>query len=223
MKKSITANFFSFVIAVAGVAMISGTCLADIITPDSATSTTTIGGSRTIDAAIDGTLLSSEGTSGDILSETVAYAGNSGHWLSASSAIDDDDNFRSTTEELTFDLGGTFDVDAFHLWPYVRAESRRGLSSFDISFSSDGVNYSSTITLSGFTKGTSSGEPVQTQTFALQSGVTHIQMTNLTTFDSTDYIAVSELRFGGPTIPEPSTAILVGLGLMGICFRRRRK
>ena len=24
-------------------------------------------------------------------------------------------------------------------------------------------------------------------------------------------------------IPEPSTAILAGLGLMGICFRRRRK
>ena len=196
-----------------------------VITPVGATSTTTIGGSRTIDAAIDGSSLSGGGTSGDILSELVANAGSSGHWLSAITAIDDDPNFRSTTEVLTFDLGSAFDVDAFHLWPYVRPERARGLSSFDLSFSTDGgSSYPTTITLSGWTIGpssTSTGEPVETQTFALQSGVTHIRMTNLTTFGSTSYIGVAELRFGN-TIPEPSGTLLLGIAGLAVAYRRKR-
>lgn len=193
---------------------------AVVITPTGATSTTTIGGSRTIDAAIDGTLLSSGGLSADILSETVSAAGSSGHWLSASTAVDDSANFRSTTEVLTFDLGGTYDVAAVHIWPYIRPERNRGLESFDLSFSSDGTNFSGTINVSGWTIGNSSGTmPVQTQTFGNVSGVTHLRMTNLTTFGSTSYIALSEIRFG--MIPEPSVFLLSGLGGLLLLSRRR--
>lgn len=196
---------------------------AAVITPISGTSTSTIGAPRTIDAAIDGTLLSSGGLSGDILSETVSGAGSSGHWLSAISAIDDDANFRSTTEVLTFDLGGTYNVDAFHLWAYIRSERGRGLESFDLSFSSDGTNFSNTITLSGWVIGPSSGtDTVQTQTFTAVNNVTHVRMTNLTTFNSTNYIGISELRLGGTAVPEPSLLSLFGLsGLLLLCRKRR--
>ena len=61
---------------------------------------------------------------------------------------------------------------------------------------------------------------VQTRNFATQTGVTHIQLTNLTTFGSTNYIGISELRFGA--IPEPSSAALLGLGALGLVFRRKR-
>ena len=134
--------------------------------PVSATSTTTIGSPRTIDATIDGTLLSSGGTSGDILSETVTYAGSAGHWLSASSAVNDNANFRSTTEVLTFTLAEPSTVNAFHLWPYVRVENIRGLRTCDISFSFDGGStYPVTIdaaTLGDFEIGPTGGSaPVQ--------------------------------------------------------------
>ncbi|MGB1128574.1 MAG: Ig-like domain-containing protein, partial [Haloferula sp.] len=182
---------------------------ADVITPSSATSTSTIGGSRTIAATIDGSGLSSNGGSGDILSETVGGAGNAGHWLSASSAVDDDPNFLSTTEVLTFDLGGTFDVDTVHIWPYIRAEANRGIKNFAISFSTDGGGTFPTTLASGtfsdFTIGPASGnEPVQSRSFAPQTGVTHIRMTNLTTFGSTSYIAMAEIRFAEPDTTAPS-------------------
>lgn len=197
---------------------------AIVITPTGATSTSTIGSPRTIDAAIDGTLLSSGGTSGDILSETVTFAGSAGHWLSSINAIDDDSNFRSTTEVLTFDLGGTFDVDTMYLWPYIRSERVRGIRTLDISFSTNGgISYDTTLaagTFADFTIDDQSGDqPVQTRSFTVQSGVTHIQLSNLTTFGSTNYIGISELRFGA--IPEPSAALLGGLGLLALLRRRR--
>jgi hypothetical protein len=103
-------------------------------------------------------------------------------------------------------------VNAIHLWPYIRAEHNRGLKTCDISFSSDGGStYPSTIsaaTLGDFTEGPGSGnEPVQTKTFTVQSGVTHIKLTNLTTFGSTTYIAIAELRFGTP--PPPKGTLLI--------------
>ncbi len=186
-----------------------------IITPVSATSTTTIGAPRTLDAAIDGTLLSGGGTSGDILNETVAYAGSAGHWLSASTSINDAANFRSTTEVLTFALAAPSNVNAFHLWPYIRAERLRGLKTCDISFSTDGGGtYPVTIpaaTLGEFTIGPTGGTaPVQTLTFTEQTGVTHIRLTNLTTFGSTNYIGISELRFGGSSMPADNFAAWIG-------------
>ena len=203
-----------------GAAMMASQSTGAVISPVSATSTTQINAGRGITDAIDGTLLSSGGTSGNILTETVSAAGSDGHWLSAISAVDDDANFRSTTEVLTFDLGGTFDVGGVHIWPYIRPERARGLESFDLSFSSDGTNFSGTINVSGWTIGNSSGTmPVQTQTFGIVSGVTHLRMTNLTTFSSTNYIGLSEIRFD--TVPEPSSMLLAGLG--GLMLLRRRR
>ncbi len=204
---------------VLSVGLLAQSVLGAVISPVSATSTSEVASSRGITDAIDGTLLSSGGASGDILSETVSAAGSDGHWLSDINAIDDDANFRSTTEVLTFDLGGTFDVSAVHIWPYIRSERARGLESFDLSFSSNGTDFSATTNVSGWTIGPPSGSaPVQTQSFATVSNVTHLRMTNLTTFGSTNYIALSEIRFD--TVPEPSAFLLCGIG--GLLLLRRR-
>ncbi|MCH7228855.1 DUF6288 domain-containing protein, partial [Haloferula sp. A504] len=174
-----------------------------IITPVAATSTTTIGAPRTLTATIDGSGLSGGGVSGDILSETVGYVGADDHWLSASNAIDDAANFRSTTEVLTYTLAEASSVDSIHLWPYIRSQNERGLRTFDLSFSFDGGStYPVTIdavTLGDFLIGPTGGsDGVQTRNFAEQTGVTHIRLTNLTTFGSTSYIGIAEIRFGGP-------------------------
>ena len=172
-----------------------------VIKPASATSTTEINATRSISDSLDGVLLSAGGTSSNILEEVVGSAGSNGHWLSAIASIDDDANFRSTTEELIFTLGSPETISKIHIWPYVRAERNRGLKTFDISFSIDGgTSYPTTIsaaTLGDFTIGPTGGtDVVQSKSFTPQSNVTHIKLTNLTSFGSTTYLALSEIRFG---------------------------
>ena len=74
--------------ALAGLALTASATAAVIIIPTGATSTTTIGGSRTIGATIDSSDLSGGGTSGDIPAETHQVNNDSaGYWLSGSGAV----------------------------------------------------------------------------------------------------------------------------------------
>ena len=214
-----TRNMLTVVVMVAAIALLAGAArAATIVTPTAATSTTTIGSPRTIDKTIDGTGLSGGGTSGDILSETHSpNNSNTGpYWLSASGAP-------SRDEVLDFTIVKS-DIDAIHHWVYTRnGETDRGLKTFDISFSTDdGVTFPTKI--SAATLGDFSGPPPvadllpQTKTFALQSGVTDIRLSNLVNFGDPSYIGLSEVRFGGPDseVPEPATLVLATLGLLGL-------
>ncbi len=187
---------------------------AEIITPTAATSTTTIGGSRTIAYTIDGSDLSAGGSSGDILTETHDQCTDSaGYWLSGDGAGSD------TNEVIEFTLPSASDVNAVHLWTYWRGTDSptRGIKTVDISFSTDGGStYPTTITgatLGDFLQGDNTAAQsdnetaVQTKTFATQTGVTHIKLTNIINFGNA-YIGMSEIRFGGPdAAPAPGSAV----------------
>jgi hypothetical protein len=205
--------------AIAITALTIATQAATIITPTSATSTTSIGGTRTIAAAIDSTGLSGGGTSGDILSENHDGGGLNTHWLS-----------NTTSETVTFDLGGTFDLNTIYLWAYNRPERNRGVRTFDIAFSTNGgVSYSAAVTadslgLADFIIGTSSGGDIssaQTRDITTQTGVTNIRLTNISNFGDSARIALPEIRFGN-SVPEPTSSALLGLGGLGLLIRRRR-
>jgi MYXO-CTERM domain-containing protein len=194
------------------------TAHAAIITPTDATSTSYIGsGGRTIDKTIDGSGLSSGGLSGDVLSEThslVYEDGNDHYWLSARDAG------RSGNEVLTFDLGEAFDVDAVHIWQYAIAnDTRRQIANADLTFSSDGVNYGDLRQVS-FSSVSATTLNSQSRTFSTVSNVTHIKMV---VTNSSDYIGLSEIRFGGTAaVPEPASLAMGLLGLALIAGRRRR-
>jgi hypothetical protein len=217
----------TFAIAIAA-ALLAGHAQAAIITPSAATSTSTIGGSRTIVEVINGSDLSAGGASGDILSETHdPLSDKAGYWLSANGAGN-----APITEILTFDLGGTFNVDAVHLWNYDRGGDNptRAIKTFDISFSTNnGVSYDTTVT--GATLGDFVGAnnprvngeiAVQTKTFAVQSDVTNIKIDNIVIQGPNAYIGFAEIRFGATEIPEPASLASGLLGLTLIAGRRRR-
>ncbi len=200
MKKQLT-----MLVAVGMLVALAGTANAGIITPTDATSTSTIGGHRTIDTTIDSSGLSSGGLSGDILAETHTRANptddpeTDNYWLSAKNA---------TSLELIFTIPLS-DIDSIHQWMYDNdnlVTNRRGLKTFDISFSRNGgTSYFSSIaaaTLGDFSKAITLGqEAAQTKTFAEQTGVDTIKLSNITNFGE-PYFGLSEIRFGGTAVPE---------------------
>lgn len=207
--------------------LLAGSADAAIITPTGATSTTTIGsGNRTIDKTIDGSGLTPAGDPGSILDDlhSVNSANTGTYWLSGNNAA-------SSNEVLTFDLGGTFDVDGIHHWVYTRGgEDARGLKTFEIWYLEDGAgDYVLGVdktALGNFTQPPVQALPAQSKFFATLSDVTHIQLRSIENFSSSEpYLGLSEIRFNAPdaaAIPSPSALItgLVGLGLSTL--RRRR-
>ena len=133
------------------------------------------------------------------------------------------------SEVVTFDLGGTYDVDSIHLWNYVASNStgdKWGVDTVDISFSTNGTDFLNTEALS-FDDATTNGAPTgpstaQTRTFSsTQSGVTHIQLNNFKSFEVGNLVGIGEIRFG-EAVPEPSTTALLGLGGLALILRRRK-
>lgn len=207
-------------LTVLAVSLIPAAAQGAIITPTSATATSSVSGTRTLTETINGNGLSGGGD--PILDQTHA-SGDAGfnYWLGTT----------GVTQVLDFTLAGATDVAAVHFWQYHRTETangwiNRGLASFDISFSTDGVNYGNTVSISGLTGGAGVGftapVPVQTEAFALQSGVTHIRIDNLTNFGDPTWYGAGEFRFDTEPVPEPGSLALLGLGGVLLAGRRRR-
>ncbi|VGO23250.1 PEP-CTERM sorting domain-containing protein [Pontiella sulfatireligans] len=125
--------------------------------------------------------------------------------------------------ELTFDLGGTYEVGGMILWNYGNIGSTvRGVENAAISWSSDGINFFSAETLSFAETPNVIAQIVgQEQTLGTSlPGVTHIRMA-LDNFDATkSIVAFSEIRM--VAVPEPATLGLLGAFGGAILFIRRR-
>jgi hypothetical protein len=99
--------------------------------------------------------------------------------------------------EIIYELPGTSTLNYLLFWSYWGGTDSRSLTAFDISFSSDGVTYStpSTITLG------TPGSAVEVFNLGTQANVTHIKFDNLQ--NGGDSLAgIGEVRFGGqPSAP----------------------
>ncbi len=176
---------------------------ANIITPDSVS---TDGGetATVIGSVIDSSGLSGGGVSGDILSET--HDDGTGQWLSG--------NGTAPNIEIIFDLGGTFSVDSVHLWNFRWSNQQVtwAIKTTDISFSTDGgTSYGDLVEDVAFAQATQNvPTPSQTQTFPVVSGVTHIKLTDVQTYEPGSYVGFAEIRFGAAAAPATPGTLIYG-------------
>ncbi|MCH7227033.1 hypothetical protein [Haloferula sp. A504] len=102
--------------------------------------------------------------------------------------------------EIVYELPGPSTVGSLYYWSYWGGVAGRSLTAFDISFSSDGVTYStpSTITLG------TPGSAAEFFSLGTHANVTHVRFTNLQ--NGGDSLAgIGEVRFGaaGTTPADP--------------------
>jgi len=175
---------------------------ATVITPTNATATTSLRAASPISATIDGTGLVS--TSGDISTWTHAVNDPQGnYWLSGSNAG------KNGTEVITFDLGGTYDVDGLYLWQYTLSNStNRQIVDATLTFSTDGINYSNSISWKPQQVTTTVAYTPENFTFTTVQDVTHVKML---VKNNSDFVGLAEIRFSA--VPEPSA-----FGLLAGCF-----
>ena len=205
-------------VAMTGAAQAAAT--AGIITPTSISTNGEGAIYSALTGLLDGVGLSGNGDSGDILTETHAWGSSANSWHS--------NNGNGAATVMTFDLGGTFNVDSIHIWNDNQSNGvvQRSVKTLDISFSSDGTNFTNLIdNLGDFLLPThvplSDGlTPVSTLSFTAVSGVTHIRLADFQQHGTT-FTAMDEVRFG-EAVPEPSTTVLLGLGGLALILRRRK-
>lgn len=129
-------------------------------------------------------------------------------------------------ETITWELdsGAGVSIDAMWIWNenQLCCASGRSVQQYDLDVSFDG---GSTFLANVVTDGIlTQALALPTLTpdyvpFAEQTGATHVRLTIDSNYGDPNYVGLSEVRFS--VVPEPSTAVLVGLGLLGLRARAR--
>jgi hypothetical protein len=124
--------------------------------------------------------------------------------------------------ELVFDLGGIYKLNAVGLWNYnYSPRLDRGVQQFSIDYSLDSLTYSNVVASSVLTQGT--GSPLTADIFNLggiEAGFIRLNITS--NYGSALYVGLSEVLFDSQSVPEPTTLLLLVLGLAGLGFARKR-
>lgn len=125
---------------------------------------------------------------------------------------------------LDFDLGGSFSISSLGLWNYGTADV--GVNDFTL-YASNDASFSSATNLGTFSALSLDTTLNQGQVFTFDSIETsYIRMTITSTGGSTHQVALGEVVFeiADPEaeIPEPTSLFLIGLGLLGLSFARKK-
>lgn len=129
-------------------------------------------------------------------------------------------------EAITLNLGGSYNLTSIYIWQANQTNLfGRGVNQFDLMYSTDGGNNWLTAA-SDLHLTISTGGNIAAQQFSLtQTGVTHvkIEIDSAHSGNANEYVGLSEVMFDGvASVPEPSVALLGGIGLLSL-LRRRRK
>ena len=186
-------------------------------------------------AVIEGiTVTATSQWTGDSVGAAINLTNNSGisaaydvaatHDFSGDAARQWHSQVADTTPTITFDLGlNSYDLDSIYIWNANQSSAtNRGVQQFDILVSTDdGANYTEVLSNQLLAQSTGGGNAlVSAQSFSLagQNGVTHVQI-RVDSNHGGNVVGLSEVMF--TSVPEPSSALLCGLGLA--CMLRRRR
>lgn len=140
------------------------------------------------------------------------------HWLSSFS------NANPGQAWVEFDLGGTYTVGTAHIWNFNTTEANRAArsaSTIRLIFSEDSTFGNADDSFQDLSLNPGTGLTTYTGAhIALTSvaDVTNIRL-EIRSNGGDNFAAMSEVRFS--VVPEPSTALLSGLGLLALLRRQR--
>lgn len=129
-------------------------------------------------------------------SDSNAWAGNGGPVLG----------------EMVFDLGGIFTIDSFALWTQFNSHA---IDEFSILV--DGIFAGSFNALVG------AGPNIAVQVFDLTDLSGQFITLQVASNHGGNYVNIGEVAFEATSVPEPASIALLGLGLAGIGFSRKKK
>jgi len=162
-----------------------------------------------------------------VLGTTVPSPFSDSQWVGIGPDNDADDGL--VQPGLTFDLGTLYELDSLSIHYLSDHPSNgsgvRAPDSVDISFSEDGITYSTPITFTGFLN--QEAPFVGTLAFTANVDLTGFsgRFARLEFLNDSPWTFLSEIQFEGnvsQVIPEPSTLVLLGLGLSLMLRKHRR-
>lgn len=126
-----------------------------------------------------------------------------------------------TTNAITFDLGGTFEMDGIHIWngnqwsPTLNLTAR-GVQQFDVLVSTDGTNFTEVLSNQLLTK-SPGNQYIPSQSFSLagNSGVTHVRLHIDSNFGDA-YRGLSEVMF--THVVDPGLNVPAGVNFGTVSF-----
>ena len=136
---------------------------------------------------------------------TNSFNANNNIWLSSSS---------SATGYVDFDLGESQFIDAFVLWNYNNTSA---IDEFRL------TTGGSTVLGTFNATRTPLDNQISAQVFSFTPTAAEAVRMEVLSNHGSAWTAISEAAFGRAIVPEPSTALLLSFGLVGLAVQRRRR